>query len=339
MASQSTAAAVNGTPSPSSSDLPAIFVLDPYHADAIATLKAAKDIDLVLPGDARRSRYHDEATVLVIRSESRISRDDIQKCRKLQAIVKQGVGTDNIDHEAAREAGVKVFNTPGLNSESVAELSIAMALALARRLPEVDRRLRGGEAIVRSQTLGVSLYGKTLGLVGMGAIASVLARKWIGAMDGHVIGYDPYFSEALWSSVPAGRFRRVAELDDVLAAADVVSIHTPLTSSTRNMISAPQLGKMKQDAILLNAARGGIVNEDDLLDTLKAGRLFGVGLDAMVVEPPTAQTCEALLDFPRVLITPHIGASTKDNQSRSGVAAVEIALGAARGQELGNRVV
>ncbi|KAL2213231.1 hypothetical protein CC79DRAFT_1327103 [Sarocladium strictum] len=319
--------------------LPAIFVLDPYHQDAISTLSAAEDIDIVLPGDSRRHMYYEQATVILLRSETRITAEDIKSCKKLEAIVKQGVGTDNIDLKAAEEAGVKVFNTPGLNSETVAELSISMALALARRIPEIDRRIRSGEPLIRSQTLGVSLYGKTLGLVGMGAIANSLAKKWIGAMDGQIVGYDPYYNEKMWSSFPADKVRRVSSLDEMLQVADVVSIHVPLTDTTRDMISTSQLQLMKSNAILINAARGGIVNEKALVDTLKAGRLFGVGLDALEVEPPTLQTCQDLLSFPNVLITPHVGASTIENQSRSGVATVEIALNLARGQESGNRVI
>jgi D-3-phosphoglycerate dehydrogenase len=344
MALQSDTRADNGMPkglgkTQPGRELPAIFVMDAYHKDAIETLSAADDVDLVLPGDIRRTLFHEQATVLLLRSETRITADDIKKCQKLQAIVKQGVGTDNIDLKAAAEAGVKVFNTPGLNSEAVAELSISMALALARRIPEIDRRIRSGESIVRSQTLGISLYGRTLGLVGMGAIAFALATKWVGAMDGKVIGYDPYCNESVWTALPSDKVRRVSSLEDMLEAADVVSIHVPLTDTTRNMISGPQLGKMKQNAILINAARGGIVNEEALVKTLKAGRLFGVGLDALKVEPPTLQTCGELLQFSNVIVTPHIGASTMENQSRSGVATVQIALSLARGREAGNRVV
>ncbi|KAH8178375.1 d-isomer specific 2-hydroxyacid dehydrogenase, NAD binding domain-containing protein [Sarocladium implicatum] len=319
--------------------LPSVFVLDPYHRDAIEVLSAAGDIDLVLPGDSRRDAYYEEATVILLRSETQIRARDLQKCKKLQAIVKQGVGTDNIDVKAAKELGIKVYNTPGLNSETVAELSITLALSLARRIPEIDRRLRSGESIVRSQTLGISLYGKTLGLVGMGAIACSLAKKWIAAMDGNVVGFDPFYNEKMWSSLPQDKITRVESLEEMLAAADVVSIHVPLTEKTRNMISTAELALMKRNAILINAARGGIVNEKALLATLKEGKLFGVGLDALEIEPPTLESCRELLSFPNVIVTPHVGASTVENQSRSGVATVEIALSLARGQEAGNRVV
>lgn len=319
--------------------LPSVFVLDPYHKDALEVLNAATDINLVLPGDSRRNMYYEQATVILLRSESRLRASDLQKCKKLQAIVKQGVGTDNIDLQEAKKLGIKVFNTPGLNSEAVAELSISLALSLARRIPEIDRRLRNGESIVRSQTLGISLYGKTLGLVGMGAIAFSLAKKWIAAMDGHVVGFDPFYNEKMWSGLPQERISCVETLQEMLGAADVVSIHAPLTEKTRDMISTPQFAMMKQNAILINAARGGIVNEKALQATLREGKLFGVGLDALEIEPPTLTSCRDLLEFPIVVITPHIGASTIENQSRSGVATVEIALSLARGQETGNRVV
>ncbi|KAH7028938.1 D-isomer specific 2-hydroxyacid dehydrogenase [Microdochium trichocladiopsis] len=318
---------------------PAIFVLDPNYSDAISTLSAANDIDFVLPGDSRRHIDYEQATVLLLRSKTQITAEDIKSYKKLEAIVKQGVSTDNIDLRAAADASVKVFNTPGLNSETVAELSISMALALARRIPKIDRRIRSGEPIIPSQALGVSLYGKTLGLVGMGAIASSLAKKWIGGMDGRTAGYDPYYNEKMWSSFPADKVRRVSFLDEMPKVADVVSIHVPLTDTTRDMISTPQLNLMKPNVILINAARGGIANEKALVETLKGRKLFGVGLDTLEVEPPTLQTCKDLLSFPNVLVTPHIGASIIENQSQSGLATVEMALSLARGQESGSRVV
>lgn len=320
------------------SPLRSLFVLDPYHQDAIVALRAATDLDVVLPGDVRLSKFRDEANVLLIRSDTPITAEDIHKCQKLEAIVKQGVGTDNIDLQAASQAGIGVYNTPGLNSEAVAELSMTLALALARRVSEIDRRVRAGESIIRSQTLGVSLYGKTLGLIGMGAIALAFARKWIGSAEGQIVGYDPYYREEQWSEFPSGKVRRVEKLDELLEVADVISIHVPLNNTTMNMISGPQLEKMKREVILINAARGGIVNEQALCQALEAGKLFGVGLDAMEVEPPTLKSCGKILDFPNVLITPHIGASTVENQSRSGVATAKVALSLARGEKAGNRV-
>ncbi|KAI9900650.1 hypothetical protein N3K66_004912 [Trichothecium roseum] len=320
---------------------PALYVLDPFHPDAMEALAKCPGLRVVLPEEARASDYRQHADAVMLRSDTRVSAADLEACRKLKHIVKQGVGTDNIDLEAAERLGVHVYNTPGLNAEAVAELALALALSLARRVAEVDRRIRRGETVVRSQTLGKSLYGKTLGVVGMGHIGSAFARKWVGAMQGPVLAYDPSKSEEQVSSVAPGYCRQVGHMDELLGSADVISLHVPLTDSTRNLISRREFALMKSEAILLNCARGGIVNEEALADALGSGKLFGAGLDAMEVEPPTLETYGDLLDrAANLIITPHIGASTAEIQSQSGLAAVNTALAVLRGDGQGcNRVV
>lgn len=315
---------------------PAVYVLDPYHTDAVRALQGCPAIQLTLPDDPEKHKYVDHATVLLVRSETQIKAADVAKCKKLQCIVKQGVGVDNIDLEACRAAGIRVFNTPGLNSEAVAELCLALALSLSRRVAEIDRQIRQGGRIVRSKTLGRSLYKKTLGIVGMGGIGLAFAKKWVGAMGGKVIGFDPYSDGSPWSTMAS--FRRVDTLQELLRTCDVVSLHVPLTKDTKNLISDAEFELMPPETILLNCARGGIVNEEALLRALKAGKLFGVGLDAMLVEPPTLDAYRDLLSASNVVVTPHVGASTMENQSQSGLAAVEIALEYVRGNERGNRV-
>ncbi|KAH7468090.1 hypothetical protein AU210_014881 [Fusarium oxysporum f. sp. radicis-cucumerinum] len=318
---------------------PRVYVLDPYHPDAIAALQQSSDINVVLPTDLNKNQYVENATAVMLRSETRLGANELAKCKKLKYIVKQGVGVDNIDLKAAAAAGIKVYNTPGLNGEAVAELTLALALTLSRRVAEIDRRTRNGEAIVRSQTLGKSLFKKNLGVVGMGNVGFAVAKKWVGAMEGNIVAYDPFSDGKQWlSTFGESRFRQVSTLHDLLHASDVITLHLPLTQDTENIISTAEFNAMKDGAILLNCARGGIVDEDALLTALKSGKLFGAGLDAMVVEPPTAEAYPELLALPNVVLTPHVGASTVENQSQSGMAVAEIAMALLRGEEKGNRV-
>ncbi|KAG5801606.1 hypothetical protein H9Q74_013797 [Fusarium xylarioides] len=318
---------------------PTVYVLDPYHPDAIAALQQSPDINAILPTDPGKSQYAENATAVMLRSETRLGADELAKCKKLRYIVKQGVGVDNIDLKAAVAAGIKVYNTPGLNGEAVAELTLALALTLSRRVAEIDRRTRNGEVIVRSQTLGKSLFKKTLGVIGMGNIGFAVAKKWVGAMEGNIVAYDPFSDGKQWfSTFGEARFRQASQLHDLLSATDVVTLHLPLTKDTENIISTAEFHAMRDGAILLNCARGGIVDEDALLTALKSGKLFGVGLDAMIVEPPTVEAYPVLLALPNIVLTPHVGASTIENQSQSGMAVAEITMALLRGEEKGNRV-
>jgi D-3-phosphoglycerate dehydrogenase len=307
---------------------PAVYVMDPYHDAALTTLKEYSSIDLVLPSDPRKKDFLDKATAVLVRSETTIDAKSLQRANPgLKYIIKQGVGVDNIDILAARERGINVFNTPGLNGEAVAELTIALALCVARRICEFDRHIRNGDRIVRSQMLGRSLFGKTLGVVGMGNIGLEVAKKWRAATGGSVVAYDPYSKEDAWSDeLPTG-FRRVDELEAVLEVSEVLTLHVPLTKGTANLLSARELRMMPKGAILLNCARGGIVDEAALLESLESDHLYGAGLDAMQYEPPTMSVYgNTLLSHPRVVMTPHVGASTAENQERSGLAAVNILI-------------
>lgn len=318
-------------------DQPTVYVLDPYHPDAIALLTSTPNIRYVLPSDPAKASWHQHATALLVRSETKILAGDFQRAEKLKVIVKQGVGVDNIDLDAARSHGVVVCNTPALNCEAVAELTISLALAVSRRVCELDRLVRQGQRVVRSEMLGRSLFRKTVGIVGMGNIGRVVARKWIGAMEGFIVAYDPFVGQGAWADIP---HERVADLGELLRKADVVTLHVPLTAQTRGLIGREQLQLMKREAILVNCARGGIVDEQALLEALRNKTIFGAALDSMDVEPPTVEAYgEGLLACPNVIMTPHVGASTVENQSRSGVAVVETLLAVLEGRDVPNRVV
>lgn len=312
-----------------------VFVLDPYHQDAIRLLQSTHGVDTILPENPRKADWHLQADGVILRSETRLTAEDFQKASRLKVVVKQGVGVDNIDLEAAKAAGVRVHNTPALNSEAVAELTLALAFSLSRRVTEIDRRIRNGEQVNRSQTLGLSLFEKTVGIVGMGNIGREAAKKWMGACASKIIGYDPVAPADTWPDIP---HERVESLDELLGKSDVVTLHVPLLPSTRGIIGARELGLMKTTAILINAARGGLVDEKALLEMLKANRIWGAALDAMETEPPTLEAYHDLLELGNVILTPHIGASTVENQSNSGVAVVKILLAVLDGEDVQGRL-
>ena len=313
-----------------------VFVLDPYHQDAIKVVEDSNLVDVVRRDDERSKSWREEATAIMIRSETRVAQSDLSHAKRLKVIVKQGVGVDNIDLDAAKKHGIAVCNTPALNSESVAELTITLALCIARRVAELDRRVRGGEAIIRSTALGMSLYRKTVGIIGMGNIGKAVAEKWIAAMQGQIVAYDPFASEQAWPEI---KHRRVNALEDLLLSADVVTLHVPLLSGTRNMIGKRQFELMKSNAIFLNCARGGVVDETALFEALTTNKIYGAALDAMEVEPPTVEAYDQLLSNANVIMTPHVGANTVENQIISGTAVAETVLAVLEGKEVPNRLV
>jgi len=310
---------------------PIVYVLDPYHTDAIDLLNSNENINLILPSASpdTLAQWPINATAVLVRSETILTKTLLSSAKSLKYVLKQGTGVNNIDLQACKELGIKVYYTPGINSEAVAEFTLALALDVARRVSEIDRRVRNGEVVVRSQVLGMSLHGKTLGIVGMGHIGRCIARKWKGAMEGAVIGYDPYAAKDAWDGTEDKK-----SLEEVLKVADVVTLHVPLTDGTRGLIGEQQLGWMKKDAILINAARGGIVDEKALGRALEQGRLWGAALDSTDTEPPTRDVYGELLENQNVILTPHVGASTRENQSRSGVAVVETLFKVLEGQDV-----
>lgn len=313
-----------------------VYVLDPYHPDAIALLQYTPNVKTILPIDPSKNEWHKNADGVILRSETRLAAEDFAKASKLKVVVKQGVGFDNIDLDAAREHGIAVHNTPALNSEAVAELCMALTLSLSRRVCVIDRAIRRGEKVVRSQVLGMSMFRKTIGVVGMGNIGKIVAQKFIGAFECRILGYDPVAPKDAW---PDLEHVRVGSIEDLVREADVVTLHVPLLKSTKGLIGEKELRIMKQTAILVNCARGGVVNEPALLEALKEKRIWGAVLDALEIEPPTLESCGELLSLDNVIVTPHVGASTMENQSRSGTAVVGTLLNVLEGKEAGGKLV
>jgi D-3-phosphoglycerate dehydrogenase len=309
---------------------PLVYVLDPYHPDAISVLRGQSHINVVLPPDPKIKDWHKDAVAVIVRSTTRLTASDFSSAPQLRLVVKQGVGVDNIDLTAASAHGVAVYNTPGLNSEAVAELALALPLTLARRVCEFDRRIRNGDLVKRSEMLGVSLFRKTVGVVGMGNIGFEVAKKWRGACESRIVAFDPVAKKDVWSDL---EHERVATLEELLRAADVVTLHVPLLDSTRGMIGEKELEMMGETAILVNCARGGVVDEKALVKALHEEKIWGAVLDAVETEPPTLEVYSELLKSEKVIVTPHIGAGTVDNQSRSGVAVVETLLSVLKGEK------
>ncbi len=256
----------------------------------------------------------------VIIGVDRLSGGAIRAADSLRAISKYGVGFDNIDIGAATERGIPVTVTSGANAASVADLTVGLMLAVARRIPFADRLVRDGSW---SRVVGREIWGKTLGLVGLGTIGRQVARRASG-FDMKMLAFDQH-RDAAFAAQYAIEY---AELDDLLARSDFVSVHLPLTDSTRDLIGEAAFTKMKRDAFLVNTARGGIVDERALVQALKAEKIAGAALDVYAEEPPTD---EELRQLPNVVLTPHMGAHTEEAISNMGRQAARNLLDALRG--------
>jgi len=249
-----------------------------------------------------------DADALIVRSATRVTADLLAKAPKLRAVGRAGVGVDNIDLEEATRRGVLVMSTPGGNAVSVAEHTFALLLALARQVPKLDAALREGRW--EKSSSGTEVRGKTLGLIGMGRIGSAVASR-AEAFDMRVLAYDPYISEAAAKELQV----ELVPLDRLYAESDFISLHTALSPATANMINTASIQKMKKGAFIVNAARGELVNEGDLAEALKSGRIGGAALDVFVEEPPKNSP---LVGLPNVVSTPHIAGSTKEAQEEVG---------------------
>ncbi|MDF2655797.1 MAG: phosphoglycerate dehydrogenase [Bacillota bacterium] len=225
----------------------------------------------------------------------------LKSCTRLKVVSRYGAGYDRVDIAAASALGIPVTNTPGVNAEAVGELAFGLVLSVARKIPYLHTSLCGGDWI---RSTGIELKGKTIGIMGLGAIGKVVARCAKG-FDMEVIAYDPYINAAYCEE------NRItsASFDEVILQADVISLHLPLIDSTHHLISASAIAKMKPTAILVNTSRGGLIDEDAAYDALKAGRLGGLALDAFEIEPPTESPLFSLYE---VVATPHTGAHTAE---------------------------
>src|SRR5437764_4279436 len=301
--------------------MPRVFISDKLEAGGIEMLQSAGlEVDN-RPGlkDAALLEAMQAADGMIVRSGTKVTAQLLENAGKLRAIVRAGVGVDNIDVAAATRKGIVVMNTPGGNTISTAEQTITLMMALARGIPAADASVRQGKW-ERTKFVGTQLAGKTLGIVGLGRIGREVARRAAG-LDMKVIGFDPFFSPDF-----AGKLgiETTSDLQSLLPRVDFLTVHTPLSPETTNLIGAAQIALMKKGTRLINCARGGIINEDALIEALKSGHLAGAALDVFVQEPPPAD--HPLLKLPNVVVTPHLGASTHEAQLSVALEAAQLLI-------------
>lgn len=258
-----------------------------------------------------------------------IDRSALDAADRLKVIARYGVGVERVDLEAAKAKGICVTNTPSANSNAVAELTLGLMLALARQIPTAVTTTRAGEWLRLS---GISLEGKTVGLIGFGNIGRAVAHR-VKAFECAVLAYDPYPNTAAATALGV----QLTDLDELLPAADFVSLHLPVVPETRGMVDATFLAKMKRGSYLINTARGDLIDEVALLAALKSGHVAGSALDCFTVEPPGAD--HALLQLPQVIATPHAGAHTDGATNAMGWGALENCLAVLRGEPAPNPVI
>lgn len=265
---------------------------------------------IVSPAAAQLAAEIADADGLVVRSATRVTKELLEKAASLRVVGRAGVGIDNIDVETATHRGVLVMNTPGGNSVSVAEHTLALILALARSVPQSNASIHAGRW--EKSSSGTELRGKTLGLVGFGRIGTEVARR-ARALEMDVLAHDPYVTPAAARELEV----ELVTLEELVRRSDVISLHTSLSPSTEGMINAATLAKMKRGARLINCARGELVDEAALAEALKSGQIAGAAVDTFAVEPPKNSP---LIGIPNLIATPHIAGSTAEAQEEVGTA-------------------
>ena len=298
-----------------------IVICDPVSPKGIALLQQRPEFQVVvLPKrltEAELLPVVADAIALVVRSETKVTRKVIEAAPKLRVVGRAGVGVDNVDIEAATQHGTVVMNTPGGNTVTTAELSFAMLLSLARKVPQAHTSMTAGKWD-RKLFQGTELLGKTLGILGMGRIGSEVAKRAL-VFGMRVIAYDPYLTEDRAKAIGA---EFAAEVDDVYRVADFITVHMPVTPETKHMLNAAAFTKMKPGVRLVNCARGEIVVENDLVAALESGKVAGAALDVFAVEPLPAD--HPYRKQPNAILTPHLGASTQEAQEKCGIEVAEV---------------
>lgn len=283
-----------------------ILVAEPVAEEGVELLRAHHEVDERTGlSHAEYAALLPEYDALVVRSQVQVDAELIAAGRRLVVIGRAGVGVDNVDLDAATRAGIVVVNAPTGNTIAAAEHTLALLYAVARRVAAADASIRRGEW-ARATFTGVELRGRTLGIVGLGKIGQAIADR-ARAMEMTVLGADPFVSE----EQAARHGVELVEFDVLLERSDAITLHVPLSRATRGLIGTKELARMKPDAILLNVARGGVVDEAAVAEALREGRLGGAGIDVFEQEPPSGSP---LLDTPNTVLTPHLGASTAEAQ-------------------------
>lgn len=296
-----------------------VLITDGLHAAGMQILKNAPNVEPVVMPDLSPEQVKAElqnVDGIIIRGKTKLTADVLAGQKRLKVIVRAGVGTDNIDSDAATKGGILVMNTPTGNTTSTAEHAFAMMMALSRNIGPASASMKDGKW-EKSLFQGSQLSGKTLAVVGLGRIGLTVAQRAV-AFEMRVVGYDPFFSA---DKAKEYGIEYVENVDDLVKGCDYVTVHTPLIDATRGIINAKRLAMMNKGARVINCARGGIVDEADLADAIDSGHIAGAALDVFTQEPPVDRR---LVDMPQVLTTPHLGASTDEAQEGVAVEAAEI---------------
>lgn len=303
-----------------------VLVTDTIAESGLDILRAASDVEL----DYRAGLKGEELLAAVAQSDALMTRSGtavtpelVNAGNRLRVVGRAGVGLDNVDVEACTARGILVINAPTANIMSATEHTMAMLLALCRNIPEAHASVKRGEW-TRSKFMGTELDGKTLGIIGLGRIGSRVTIRARG-FNMKVVAYDPYIADSAFEKVGAAK----VTLDQLLAQADIITVHTPSTDETRGMLGANEIAKMKDGVIVLNIARGGIYDEQALADALNSGKVAGAAIDVYVEEPPGKE--HPLLNAKNAILSPHIGANTIEAQDRVAVQTSEMVLEALRG--------
>jgi len=298
-----------------------ILVCDPISPKGIALLQQRAEFKVEVLSkrlsEAELIPLVADATAMVVRSETKVSKKVLEAAPQLRVVGRAGVGVDNVDVEAATQRGVVVMNTPGGNTVTTAELSFAMILALARKLPQAHATMADGKWD-RKQFQGVELAEKTLGVLGMGRIGTEVAKRAL-AFGMRVVAYDPFLSEARARALGV---ELAVELDDVYQVADFITVHMPVTEQTKGMLNSTAFAKMKPGVRIVNCARGEIIVEADLVTALDSGKVAAAGLDVFITEPLPAD--HPFRKHPGITLTPHLGASTSEAQEKCGIEVAEV---------------
>ncbi len=285
-----------------------ILISDPLAEEGIKILKEEKEFSVDIKTgltSEELSKIIGDYEALIVRSATKVTKEVIKNAENLKVIGRAGVGLDNVDLESATQKGIVVMNTPSGNTISAAEHTLSLILALSRNISRADASVKKGEW-QRSKFMGVELYDKTLGVIGLGRIGTEVAKRAI-SFGMKVIAYDPFVT----LEFAQGLGIRLTELSELLETSDYISIHTPLTDQTLHMISKKEFSSMKKGVRIINCARGGIIDENALIEALKEKRVSGCALDVFEKEPPGNTE---LLKFDNVVLTPHLGASTEEAQ-------------------------
>ena len=262
---------------------------------------------------------------LIVRGRTKVNSAVLNAGRNLKVVGRAGVGVDNIDLKAAHEHNVKVVNSPLATTVAVAELAMTLMLALARDVPRGDTAMKNGKWL-KKEMEGVELNGKTLGVIGFGRIGSTVAKR-ASAFDMNILCYDPKIKE-----INETRFAcTLVSLDELLADADFITLHVPLTDETRHLLSREQFAKMKDGVRIVDASRGGVIDHQALLEAVQSGKVAGAAVDVFPTEPPGPTE---LVCHPRVICTPHVGAQTAEAQQRAAYDISTEILAALRGEDL-----